>query len=141
LTAFATHIQAEERNALLLEVAEALNRPALSGRLKLIGFVQALVAFAGSLSGTVAESVAIPLIAAAHADDPTERLAALRSLAVLASKTQSVNSALTHSILETFEQARMDSFREIRALANEILAAGNPVFRRLHAMEAPSARR
>ena len=141
LTALATHIQAEQRDALLLGIAEALKLPVLSGRQKMIGFVQALAAYGEPLGGAITESVAVPLIAAAHADDPAERLAALRGLAVVTSKTQAVNSALTHSILKTFEQARMDSSREIRALANEILLAGNPVFRRLTAMEATSARR
>lgn len=132
LTALAGEVRSDARNALLTAAAEALARPDLPSRLKLIRFVQALAAAAeSSLNHPAAEGVTVPLITAAHADDPTERLAALRALAVVASQTEAANPALTHSILATFEHARVDANDEIRAFAGEILSAGNPVFRQL----------
>lgn len=139
LTALSSGIGSDARHALLSAAAEALGRPDLPSRLKLIRFVQALAASERALSDSAAESVAVPLITAAHADDPTERLAALRCLAVVTSQTETTNLALTHSILATFEHARIDSSPEIRAFANELLSADNPVFRRLIAVEAAMA--
>ena len=139
LTALSSGLGSDARHALLSAAAEALGRPDLPSRLKLIRFVQALAASERALSDSVAESVAVPLITAAHADDPTERLAALRCLAVVTSQTETTNLALTHSILATFEHARIDSSLEIRAFASELLSADNPVFRRLIAVEAATA--
>jgi hypothetical protein len=139
LTELSSTIGSDARHALLSAAAEALGRPDLPSRFKLIRFVQALAASEPTFSDSAAESVAVPLITAAHANDPTERLAALRCLAVVTSRTETRNLALTHSILATFEHARIDSSPEIRAFANELLSADNPVFRRLIAVEAATA--
>jgi hypothetical protein len=121
LTELAANVRPDARSALLYAVAEGLRRPALQSRLKLIRFVQALAASSDSLDDAVADSVVVPLIAATHADDPTERLAALRSLAVVAAHMHTTSPALRRSVLPTFEEARSDSVSEIRALANELL--------------------
>jgi hypothetical protein len=133
LTLLAATVRSDARNALLYSVAEALQNPAVPSRLKLIGFLQALAASAHSLDDSVTESVAMPLIKAAHADDPAERLAALRSLAVVASHVHA-NLAFTHSILATFERLRLDSSLDVSSLATELSSADNPVYRRLAAV-------
>jgi hypothetical protein len=140
LTSLAAGTQSDSRNALLRMAAEALARPDGPYRLKLIRFVQALAAASGAtLSGRAAEGIAVPLIAGTHSDDPTERLAALRALAVVTSHAESTALALAHSILATFEHARLDSSADIRALAGEILSTDHPVFRQLISGEASMA--
>lgn len=140
LTSLAVGLAPDRRNALLMSAADLLARPAHQFRFKLIGFIQALAATRDStLNGQAAEKAAIALIPAAHATDPRERLAALRALAVVIAHTEDVNLALAHSILATFEHARIDSSREVAAFAAEILSDDNPVFRRLISFEAATA--
>jgi hypothetical protein len=140
LTLLAGQVQPDARNALLTAAAKALTLPDGPYRLKLIRFVQALAATSdAALNGAAVESVAVPLITRAHTDDPVERLAALRALAVVTFRAESTNVALTHSILATFEHARIDSASDIRALAGQILSPDNPVFRQLISGEAAMA--
>lgn len=140
LTSMADDLSPDARNALLASAARALGRPALASRLKLLRSVQALAATSEpTLSHETTEAVAVRLITGAHADDPTERLAALRALAVVALGARDLSLALTHPILATFEHARIDSSSEIRDFANEILSPENPVFRELIALEAAAA--
>ncbi|MGZ5431814.1 MAG: hypothetical protein ACXW31_12415 [Thermoanaerobaculia bacterium] len=140
LTSRAAALGTDARNALLIAAADALSRPALTSRLKLLRFIQALAApTEPSVGNPAVKAGVIALITAAHADDPTERLTALRALAVVASRAGELNLALTHSMLATFEHARIDSSSEIRAFANEILSADNSVFRQLISLEAVTA--
>lgn len=141
LTSLAARLPPDERNALLTAAAEALARPTVSFRLKLLTFVQALAAASEpSLSGSAVNAGALALIAAAHAQNRMERLTALRALAVVVSRAGELNVPLTHSVLAAFERARIDSSSEIRDFANEILATENPVFRQLISSEAPVPR-
>jgi hypothetical protein len=140
LTTVAGDLPPDARNSLLASAAQALSRPTLQSRLKLLRFVQALAATAEpSLTHATTEAVAVRLITEAHADDPTQRLAAIRGLAVLALGARDLSLALTHPMLATFEHARIDSLGEIRDFANEILSPENPVFRRLISLEAAAA--
>jgi len=139
LTSTAGELEPAVRNELLALAAKTLAGPTQSTRLKLLGFVQALAAAGNRLRSPELEEIAIGLITAAHADDPTERLAALRALAVVVFRAENVNPELTHSVLAAFERARIDSAGEIRAFANEILAPDNPLFRQLMAVESATA--
>jgi hypothetical protein len=139
LMALAVDLRPDARSAMLAAAAERLSSPALPFRMKLIGFVQALASLPNGMHADPAEHIAAALITAAHADDPAERLAALRALALVALHTQHRNVALAHSMLATFEHARIDSSSEIRAFAGEIRSPENPVFRRLIAIETDMA--
>ena len=139
LTTMADDLPPDARNSLLTSAARALGRPSAS-RLKLLRSVQALAATSEpTLSRETTEAVAVGLITGARADDPAERLAALRALAVVAVNARDL--ALTPLMLATFEDARIDSSSEIRDFANEILSPENPVFRELIALERTTERR
>jgi hypothetical protein len=140
LTTRAAGLPPNRRNALHTLAADVLARPAHPFRFKLILFIQALAATREpALNRHAAEKAAVALIPCAHADDASERLAALRALAVVVAHTDDVNLALAHSILATFEHARIDSSREVSAFAAEMLSADNRVFRRLISFEAATA--
>jgi hypothetical protein len=83
LTSTANDLEPKARNELLTLAAKALIGPAQPTRLKLLRFVQALAAAGNYLTSPELEEITIGLITAAHVDDPTERLAALRALAVV----------------------------------------------------------
>lgn len=140
LIALAVDLRPDVRSALLAAAADRLASHALPFRMKLIGFVQALASVPGSMSAEPAERIAAALIPSAHTDDPAERLAVLRSLALVALHMPHRNLALAHSMLATFEHARIDSSSEIRAFAEEVLSPKNPVFRQLIAVENDTAR-
>lgn len=139
LTAAAGRLRADERNTLLVSAAEALGRD-LPHRLKLLRFVQALAAAPEpTLNHRAVETGAQALIAAAHAPDSTERLTALRALAVVASRAHELHVPVTHSMLATFEHARIDASPAVRDFANNILSTENPVFRQLISLEAATS--
>lgn len=123
LTALAGRLDHDSRSALLKSAAEALSDRRRPFRLKLVRFVQALASpEEGYIQSDAANEAASALIQTAHADDPGDRLAALRALAVVIANVQMVEEMLARSILATFEQARTDSSDEIRRFADEVLS-------------------
>lgn len=130
LTRLATTSEIAARVELLRLATRELSRPNLRHRYKLIGFIQALAALdEGDLEADASELAASALISIAHGDDPEDRLGALRALAVVTVNTERASEALARSILSTFEEARNDSSADIREHADEVLSAGNDVFR------------
>jgi hypothetical protein len=129
LTALATNLDADVRIDLLRSSAQVLSRSGMPFRQKLLGFIQALASpDEGELSG-VPDVLARALITTAHADDPSDRLAALSALAVVTAHTRSLSVAIADAILATFEHARKDTSTEVRDFADEVLSTGNYVCR------------
>jgi hypothetical protein len=129
LTALATSLDVDARIDLLRSSAQVLSRAGMPFRQKLLGFIQALASpDDGELSG-VPDILARALIATAHADDPSDRLAALSALAVVTAHARRLTVEMADAILATFEHARKDSSSEIRDFADEVLSTGNYVCR------------
>jgi hypothetical protein len=129
LTALATNLDADIRIDLLKSSAQVLSRGGMPYRQKLLGFIQALVSPDEGELNRVPEILIRALISTAHADDPSDRLAALSALAVVTAQTRRRSVAMADAILATFEHARKDTSSEIRDFADEVLSPGNYVCR------------
>lgn len=135
LTTLAAETDSATRDDLLASAARAIARPSIA-RLKAIALIQALAALSREdLSAKVAGPIAASLITATRADDPSERLGALRALAVVVNRSQVLDASMAHAVLATLERARVDSKLEIRTFADEVLSPGSRVFHRLIAPE------
>ena len=132
LTEIAGQLDSATRTELLCDAATALSRSSLPLRLKLIRFVQALAASDdASVDAHATDRAARALVAAVHGDDPTDRLAALRALAVIVANAPKLSDSMAHSVLTALEEARDDSSSEVRDLADELASDGNYIFERL----------